>query len=176
MPWQFARQTQCAHKMGTSLTLAQEKQRRSCSQAYEMQTELVKLYNTQPGCLSSSSDTGDNFMHSLPPLPAIWTHPGYNLCEYTVIPPGVRSPFVSQSHRSAASGHCTARELQAHTALPEGKGEPDFCPVQVCEGACHLCNSPSLHSYRTTQCTFLTEPRVTRSGCQPCVSLAFQSH
>ena len=56
----------------------------------------------------------------------------------------VKSPFIPQSHRSAASGHCTARELQAHTELPDGKGEPDS--LRVSGDACRLCTRPSLHS------------------------------
>ena len=88
---------------------------------------------------------------------------------------GVMPPFAWWSQRSAASGHCTARELQAHTAWPEGKGDP-VLSTRFDGLACHLCTRPSLHSSCTTQCTFLFEPRVTSSGCQPTVGLTSQSH
>ena len=98
------------------------------------------------------------------------------LFECTARSLGVKPPFVSQSHRSAASGHCTAKELQAHTALPDGKGEPLFNVVRPFGDACHLCTRPSLHSSCLTQCTLLFEPRVIRSGRPPLSSLASQSH
>ena len=98
------------------------------------------------------------------------------LSDCTVTSPGVKSPFEEKSHRSAASGHCTARELQAHTAWPHGNGEPIFLRARLLISACQLCTRPSLHSSCLTQCTCLTEPRVTRSGCQPQRPLASQSH
>ena len=68
------------------------------------------------------------------------------------------TPFAWWSHNMAASGHCTARELQAHTAWLEGKGEPLFGITRLFGDACHLCTRPSLHSSCTTQCTFFCEP------------------
>ena len=96
------------------------------------------------------------------------------LCDCTATSLGARPAFDGKSQKSAASGHCTARELQAHTELPVGNGEPVV--LRSFDDACHLCTRPSLHSSRRTQCTFLAEPRVTWSGRQPHFSLGSQSH
>ena len=44
-----------------------------------------------------------------------------DLCDCDATSLGVKSPVNKKSQRSAASGHCTAREVQAHTAVSEGK-------------------------------------------------------
>ena len=63
-----------------------------------------------------------------------------------------------EPHESAASGHCTAREVQAQRAWPRLHGEPLLNVKRRIGGACHLCTRPSLHSPCRAQCTILCEP------------------
>ena len=84
--------------------------------------------------------------------------------------------MAAWSQYLAASGHCSASELQAQTAFPDGNGEPAFWPQRLFGAACHLWSRARGHSVSLRQCTFLVDMSVISSGDQPSHRFDSQSH